>query len=215
VRQDLKNSYITLEQANRYYGLDKRSKSGRGKKGESMTTYEVISVVVSIAALVVATIAVFFNGVQTRKATRALLLEQQLARGNAAMHFAGSFLDLFKDSGAKGVSEIVQDSNTAYRFWSLQDTEFFFFQHRMLPTFMYALWMVDLARVYAGTSGEEVYKSHTDHLRVYSSNYPDMIEFFNSIYNLAREHPDENLRNKQVWDYVETWIEDHGKAAEF
>ncbi len=28
VKQDLKNGYITLEQANRYYGLDKRSKSG-------------------------------------------------------------------------------------------------------------------------------------------------------------------------------------------
>ncbi|MFB0535615.1 MAG: hydantoinase B/oxoprolinase family protein [Anaerolineae bacterium] len=28
VEQDLKNGYITLEQANRYYGLDKRSKSG-------------------------------------------------------------------------------------------------------------------------------------------------------------------------------------------
>jgi hypothetical protein len=28
VRQDLRNGYITLEQANRFYGLDKRSKSG-------------------------------------------------------------------------------------------------------------------------------------------------------------------------------------------
>jgi N-methylhydantoinase B len=28
VKQDLKNGYISLEQANRYYGLDKRSKSG-------------------------------------------------------------------------------------------------------------------------------------------------------------------------------------------
>jgi len=27
VKQDLKNGYITLEQANRYYGLDKRSTS--------------------------------------------------------------------------------------------------------------------------------------------------------------------------------------------
>jgi N-methylhydantoinase B len=29
VKQDLKNGYITLEQANRYYGLDKRSKEGK------------------------------------------------------------------------------------------------------------------------------------------------------------------------------------------
>ncbi|MFB0535612.1 MAG: hypothetical protein ACETWR_11585 [Anaerolineae bacterium] len=28
VKQDLKNGYITLEQANRYYGLDKRGTSG-------------------------------------------------------------------------------------------------------------------------------------------------------------------------------------------
>lgn len=29
VREDLKNGYITLEQANRYYGLDERSKEGK------------------------------------------------------------------------------------------------------------------------------------------------------------------------------------------
>jgi N-methylhydantoinase B len=28
VKQDLKNGYVTPEQANRYYGLDKRSKTG-------------------------------------------------------------------------------------------------------------------------------------------------------------------------------------------
>jgi hypothetical protein len=28
VKQDLKNGYITLEQANKYYGLDERSKAG-------------------------------------------------------------------------------------------------------------------------------------------------------------------------------------------
>jgi N-methylhydantoinase B len=28
VKEDLRNGYITLEQANKYYGLDKRSKSG-------------------------------------------------------------------------------------------------------------------------------------------------------------------------------------------
>jgi N-methylhydantoinase B len=31
VRQDLMNGYITLEQANRYYGLDERSKSEGGQ----------------------------------------------------------------------------------------------------------------------------------------------------------------------------------------
>jgi hypothetical protein len=30
VEQDLRNGYITLEQANRFYGLDKRSKVGKG-----------------------------------------------------------------------------------------------------------------------------------------------------------------------------------------
>jgi len=29
VEQDLRNGYIALEQANRYYGLDKRSKEGK------------------------------------------------------------------------------------------------------------------------------------------------------------------------------------------
>ena len=29
VEQDLRNGYITLEQANRFYGLDERSKEGK------------------------------------------------------------------------------------------------------------------------------------------------------------------------------------------
>ncbi len=184
-----------------------------------MTTAEIIA----MGGLVVAVIALVFNGIQTRRSTKflqlnilqaeraaeSLLLEHQLARGNATMYFTGRFFDLLKEGKGADLQALLNDPNWAYQFWSLQATEFYFFQHSILPLFMYALWMIDLAKVYAGPNGEAVYQLHTKYLQTYSFNYPDMIEFFGEIYNLAKKHNDENLRNRQVWNYVEGWIKNH------
>lgn len=181
-----------------------------------MTTAEIIALGGLIVALV-------FNGIQTRRSAELLrlnilqaertaesiLLDQQLARGNAVTYFTGRFFDLLKDGKGAELQEIINDPNWAYHFWSLQATEFYFFQHGMLPLFMYGLWMIDLAKVYSDPNGEAIYRLHTKYLQTYSFNYPDMIEFFGEIYDLARKHSDENLRNRQVWSYIEKWLKDH------
>ena len=141
-------------------------------------------------------------------------LDQQLARGNAVIHFTSRFFDLLRGSMAKELLEMLSDENWAYQFWSLHSTEFFFFQHGILPTFMYSLWMIDLSKVYSSPNGDAIRKSHVKYLQAYSFNYPAMIEFFDGIQNIATKHPDENLRNRQVWNYVETWIKEHRKLLD-
>lgn len=175
-----------------------------------MTTYETISVTAAIVALLISAIALFFNGVKTRESTKALVLDQQLARGNAVMHFTSRFFDLLKEG--EPVSKF-SDTDWAYQFWSLHSTEFYFFQHGMLPAFMYTLWMIDLAKLYCKEAhGAKIRKSHTDHLETYSFNYPDMIEFFNEIYERAKSCDNENMRNRRIAEYVTPWIAEHRKS---
>jgi hypothetical protein len=190
-----------------------------------MSTVELISLGIAMGGLVLSTIALVFNGIQTRRSAKFLrlnivqaektaehlVLDQQLARGNAVMHFTSRFFDLLKEGEGKELTEKIKYPNWAYQYWSLHGTEFFFFQNGILPTFMYTLWMIDLGKLYSGSNGEEVYKSHRDYLLTYSFNYPDMIEFFNRIHDFAKEHTDEKQRNNQIWNHVETWIKHHKK----
>ncbi len=174
-----------------------------------MTTFELISVIVAITALVASIITVAFSGIQTRRATQALLLQQQIERGNAVIHFTSRFFDLVKEGGT---FRQFDNPDWAYQFWSLHATEFYFFQYGILPTFMYSLWMIDLASLYSGNDGQFIRETHTKYLNTYSFNYPDMIFFFNEIYELARTAGDENLRNRKVAEFVTTWITENRKS---
>jgi hypothetical protein len=188
-----------------------------------MTTAEQISLGVALGGLAIATVALVFNGLQTRRSAKLLqlnifqaqktaehlLLDQQLARGNAVVCFTGRFFDLLKEGKGKELSEDIQDPNWAYQFWSLHATEFFFFQHGMLPTFMYILWMIDLGELYSGSGGQAVYQSHSNYLQTYSVNYHEMTKFFESIHNLATIS-DQKSRNTEIWNYVDGWIKQPG-----
>lgn len=174
-----------------------------------MSKYEIISVVSAIGALLVSAIAVFFNAVQTKKLTESNLMQQQLARGNAVIHFTGRFFDLI------AVGEPLKkfsDPDWAYQFWSLQATEFYFFHHGILPTFMYTLWMIELAKMYAGPYGKEIRGSHVNFLNCYSSNYPHMIDFYNQLCEIAKANEDENLRNRKVSEFVTNWCVEYRRS---
>lgn len=62
-----------------------------------MTTYEINSVTGAIFAVLVSSIAILFNAIQTKRLTEANLMEQQFARSNAVVHFTSRFFDLIKD----------------------------------------------------------------------------------------------------------------------
>lgn len=173
-----------------------------------MTTYEMISVISAVSALLVSAVAIFFNAIQTRRLTEANLMEQQFARSNAVIHFTSRFFDLLKDGPP---TNKFADSTWANQFWSLQATEFYFFHHGLLPAFMYELWMIELAKLYCDDE-QQIRKSHADFLASYSFNYPDMIGFYNQLYETAKANGDGNLRNRQVAEFVKTWCSAHKKS---
>jgi len=175
-----------------------------------MNTYEVISVLAAIGALLISSVAVFFNALQTKRLTEANLMGQQFARSDAVIHFTSRFFDLIKDGEPPGS---FADPNWAYQFWSLQATEFYFFHHGMLPVFMYELWMIELARLYTGPGGHQIRQSHIHSLDSYSFNYPDMIDFYNQLYEMARANSDGNLRNRKVAQFVSSWCSEHRKTS--
>lgn len=162
-------------------------------------TIEIVSISIAVAA-------VLFSAIQTLKATEAVNLSQQIERGNAVIHFTSQYFNLVKDG--RPDTEFA-DPKWAAQFWSLHATEFYFFHHSILPLFMYTLWMIDLAKLYSGPNGMQARDSHLEYLRTYSFNYPQMISFFHEIYEKARTCSDDNMRNREVADYVTSWITRH------
>jgi len=175
-----------------------------------MTTSQIISITVPLIALVVSTIALIFNGMQVRRAARSFMLNEQIARGNAVMHFTDRFFKLAEQGEPHNK---LREPEWAYQFWSLQATEFYFFHHGVLPTFMYTLWMIDMASFYSGSEGEANRKSHLEYLKEYSFNYPEMNSFFNDLYELARTSGEANLRNQKVADFITAWIAKNKKEV--
>jgi hypothetical protein len=128
------------------------------------------------------------------------------------MHFTDRFFELLKvgnvdETEASLHRKILNDSAWAYQFWSLHATEFYFFHNGVLPDFMYSLWMVDLAKMYASDDGEKIWKSHSEYLSTYSSHYDDMCDFFEELYKFARSQMTEGERNENIADFVHTWRE--------
>jgi hypothetical protein len=156
--------------------------------------------VAALIALVVSAMALVFNSIQTRNAIKALSMTQTLARGNAVFHFTNRYFDLVRDGDP---AQMLDDAKWSYQYWSLHATEFYFFHHGMLPSFMYSLWMFELAGVYR--SKQHTREAHSEHLRIFSAGYPEMVEFFNDLYDTARRCEDDILRNREVAKLVGTW----------
>lgn len=173
-----------------------------------MTIFESVSIIVAVFALLISASAVYYNSLQTKKATEALQLQQNLSRGDAVMHFTSRFFNLLEQGEPL---KKIDDPDWAYQFWSLQATEFYFFHHGILPAFMYSLWMIDLAKLYSCANGQAIRDSHKSYLDTYSLNYSGMIGFFNQIYEIARTSGDDNLRNKEIANFIESWIVENSK----
>ena len=169
-----------------------------------------LSLILAILALVVAIITAIYTGIQARKATEAFLFEQQLAHGNAVMHFTDRFFELLK---AGPPVKQINYPDWAYQFWSLHAAEFYFFHHSMLPTFMYSLWMMDLAELYSGTDGQRVRDSHIQYLKEYSFHYDKMTSFYSELFRLAQSYRDDATRNREVVKFVKTWIEQNRQTS--
>ena len=80
------------------------------------------------------------------------------------IHFTDRYLDLIGD-GMK-----VGDEHWRRELWGLLSTEFSFFSEGWLPTFIFQLWMVELARTY--TDHPDVWQSHAAYLDQFEVVYP-------------------------------------------
>ncbi len=168
-----------------------------------MDVYDFLTITVAILALVVSVTAVWYNAVQTKKTGEALVLQQQIARGNLIEHFTTRFFELLKEGD---LHARIDEEQWAYQYWSLLATEFYFFHHGVLPPFMYSLWMIDLAKLYRGENGEHIWDSHSNYLDTYSINYSLMMEFFEKIRELALGSDDDTARNMAISEFVFDWI---------
>ena len=56
-----------------------------------MTSFELLSVTIAIFAIAVAGATAIYTRTQAKRATEALALQQQIARGDAVMHFTDRF----------------------------------------------------------------------------------------------------------------------------
>jgi hypothetical protein len=92
-----------------------------------------------------------------------------------------------------------------------QSTEFYFFHHRILPPFIYTLWMADLAVLYAGSSGPTAIRTQRAFLKPYEECYPQMIRFFEGLQTIAAEETEVLNRNSRIAAYVQGWVRDNAR----
>jgi hypothetical protein len=171
-----------------------------------MTTFELISLIVAMGALLASALAVLFSALQTRRATEAVTIEAQLSRSEAILHFSNCFLDLAREGRTR---DLVADPAWAERFWALHTLEFYFFQHDILPLFIFSLWVTYLAQLYAGPSGAVAWTSHRAYLEEDVVNYAEMTQFYERVHAFAVHQADPRERNEQIADFVAAWLPQH------
>lgn len=147
---------------------------------------------------------------QAKSASVANELSSLEAKSEAVMHFTDRFFDLLKAGDPK--VKILKNDDWTHQFWSLHATEFYFFHHGMLPIFMYTLWMIELANLYASNEEGKIWESHKRYLEVYVSNYREMAEFFTQIYEYSKSPEAEGMRNKALSNWVKDWVAKNKQA---
>lgn len=161
----------------------------------------VISTVIAVWALIVARQSARATQSQADRAAEANRYTRQIGQSEAVIHFTSRFFDLMRE-GPK-----FNDPHWAYQFWSLHASEFYFFHQKWLPFFMYRLWMVELGSMYVDTP--DSWASHERYLAYYSSNYPEMCDFFRDINSIAMTHRNDLAsRNRKIEEFVGRWIEE-------
>ncbi len=162
--------------------------------------------VFAIVALIVAAITAWATYRQAKKTEDALTLQQRFSRANTVLHFTQSFFHLIEQNG-RVTSEKLQDLDWSYKYWGLHSTEFYFYHIGVIPKLMYALWIVDVADLYASDEGC-AWQSHEEFLNHYSVLYPEMKDFFSKINDISKTKS-RDTRHRDVREYVLDWVDKH------
>jgi hypothetical protein len=166
---------------------------------------DALTIAAAYGALLASAVSVVLAARSTREAHRqADLAEHAIAHAKQSgqvatvIHFTSRFFDLMKEG------EHFEDRDWTYQFWSLQATEYYFFDNAWLPSFMYELWMVEMVAAYCADPA--VWRSHEQYLTRYSSNYPTMLSFFTGLAEIATQSfESDHDRNATITGYVAAW----------
>jgi hypothetical protein len=170
-----------------------------------MEPAEFLTTAAACGALLVSAVSAAFAARSARETRRqadvaelATEHAQQSGVGAIVIHFTSRFFELMKDGPR------FDDPAWTYQYWSLQATEFYFFDNGWLPSFLYELWMVEMVTGYR--SFPETKDSHRHYLDRYAANYPSIVSFFAHLADIATTDFDsERDRNLAVSELVSSW----------
>jgi hypothetical protein len=169
-----------------------------------MERAEVLTAAAAYGALLASFVSVVLAARSAREARRqadvaerATEHAQQSGVGAIVIHFTSRFFELMK-GGPR-----FDDPDWTYQYWSLQATEFYFFDNGWLPSFLYEIWMVEMVTGYRSFPGT---KDSHHYLERYAANYPSIVRFFAHLADIATTDFDsERDRNLAVSSLVSSW----------
>jgi hypothetical protein len=164
-----------------------------------MTISDMLTATAAWTAILVSAAAIVVAGRQAHRLAKMTLADAFSGRQSEnVIHFTDRYLDLIGD-GMK-----MDDEHWRRELWGLLSTEFYFFSEGWLPTFIFQLWMVELARTYR--ERPEVWKSHATYLDQFEVAYPQMHRFFYGLQVIATNDvdktPTRGFDHRAVTTYV-------------
>lgn len=117
-------------------------------------------------------------------------------------YFTQEYFRLVERNG-KPTPEQFEDEIWTYGYWSLLNTEFYFFHVEVIPFHMFTLWMADLADLYTKTP--KAWQSHIKFLGFYNDLYPEMREFFKKINEFSKIEG-QSEKHRKMLEFVSEWI---------
>lgn len=143
-------------------------------------TMDMVTAAAAWTAILVSGLAIVVAGRQAHRLTRMTLADAFAGRQSEnVIHFTDRYLDLIRDEMG------MDDEHWRRELWGLLSTEFYFFSKGWLPTFIFQLWMVELARTYNEHS--TVRESHVQYLSQFDVAYPEMVRFFREMQTIAAQ----------------------------
>lgn len=162
-----------------------------------ITAAAALSFVVSLIALWYSRTAARAAREQAATARNANLFAREARHAEAVLQFTGRYAELI-DGGLR-----FGHRSWEYQFWALYALEYFFYERRWMPSFIFELWMIELASMYE--SGE-VRASHVEYLGHDVERPEGMASFFGRLLAIAESCSDDRAtRSREIMQLVRTW----------
>ncbi len=167
---------------------------------------QVINVLSAFATIITgftAIVAIVISVRQGKQTEKALTQDDKFEQAQTVRHFTQLYFDFAEKRQGNVTFDKLKKEGVVSAFWSLLSTEYYFYREGAIPPIMFASWVVDLAELYA--ENLDGWESHHDFLKAYRYLHPDMIGFFEKIYELSGLGDVEQI-HYQIKDFVYEWV---------